>query len=65
MIAANGHPNAGTEFRLEDLSLATSTKIIFRTPDDLTPGSYKVELRAIFGKDKMRIGVFGTILQVE
>ena len=39
--------------------------IIFRTPDDLTPGPYKVEMRAIFGKDKMRIGVLGTILQVE
>ena len=40
-------------------------EIIFRTPDDLTPGPYKVEMRAIFGKDKMRIGVLGTILQVE
>ena len=65
LIAANGHTNASTEIRLEDLSLATSTKIIFRTPDDLTPGPYKVEMRAIFGKDKMRIGVLGTILQVE
>ena len=37
LIAANGHTNASTEIRLEDLSLATSTKIIFRTPDNLTP----------------------------
>ena len=65
LIATSGHTNADTEIRLEDLSLATSTKIIFRTPDDLTPGPYKVEMRAIFGKDKMRIGVLGTILQVE
>ncbi|MCB0168533.1 MAG: DUF4469 domain-containing protein [Anaerolineae bacterium] len=65
LIATSGHTNAGIEIRLEDLSLATSTKIIFRTPDDLIPGPYKVEMRAIFGKDKMRIGVLGTILQVE
>jgi len=65
LIATSGHTNAGTEIRLEDLSLATSTKIIFRTPDDLIPGPYKLEMRAIFGKDTMRIGVLGTILQVE
>ena len=64
LIATSGHTNAGAEVRLEDLSLSTSTKIIFRTPDDLTPGPYKLEMRAIFGKKDMRIGVLGTMLQV-
>ena len=42
LIATSGHTNAGTEIRLEDLSLATSTKIIFRTPDDLIPGPCQI-----------------------
>ncbi|MCB9078873.1 MAG: DUF4469 domain-containing protein [Anaerolineaceae bacterium] len=64
LLAANGNV-AGIEVRAEEISLVTSTKIIFRVPDGLIPGPYKLELRAIFGKDKMRIGVLGTILQVE
>ena len=66
LLPANGNVNiAGVEVRAEEISLVTPTKIIFRVPDDLLPGPYRIEVRAVFGKEDLRSGIFNQTLTVE
>ena len=64
-LAANGNVNAaGIERRADEISLVTTSQIIFRTPDDLPAGPYRVEVRAIFGNDDLRSGSLKQTLSV-
>ena len=61
----NGTPPADpTPIRVEELSRHTSREIIFRVPDGLPAGDYKLEVRAIFGNDDLRTGAFKQTLTV-
>jgi hypothetical protein len=42
--------------RVEDVAQLTNRELIFRVPDDLAAGHYKVEVRCRFGKNSLRIG---------
>ncbi|HRV92722.1 MAG TPA: DNA-binding domain-containing protein [Anaerolineae bacterium] len=66
LLPANGNINVtGVEVRAEEISLVTPTKIIFRVPDDLLPGPYRIEVRAVFGKEDLRSGILNQTLTVE
>jgi hypothetical protein len=49
---------------VEDYSRITKGEITFRVPDDLPPGDYKLEVRALFGKQDVRTGTYKHTLQV-
>jgi hypothetical protein len=49
---------------VDHYSRVTRSEIIFRVPDDLSPGDYKLEVRALFGKADVRTGTYKQILQV-
>jgi hypothetical protein len=42
--------------RVEDIARLTNGEIIFRVPDDLAAGYYKVEVRRRFGQTSLRTG---------
>ena len=51
--------------RVEHYSLATKSQLIFRVPDDLPPGAYMLEMRAIFGVEDLRSGSYHQTLHVQ
>lgn len=53
------------EVRVEEISLVTSSQVIFRVPDDLPPGPYKLEVRARLNATELRSGLFKDTLQVQ
>jgi hypothetical protein len=50
--------------RVEDISRLTTGEIIFRVPDDLLPGEYKLEVRARYGQNDIRAGELDELLMV-
>ncbi|MCB9100077.1 MAG: DUF4469 domain-containing protein [Anaerolineales bacterium] len=64
LLPANGNVT-GVEVRAEEISLVIPSKIIFRVPDDLLPGPYRIEVRAVFGKEDLRSGILNQTLTVE
>ncbi|MCB0212710.1 MAG: DUF4469 domain-containing protein [Anaerolineae bacterium] len=62
----NGTPlTDDTPIRIEEISRHTPGEIIFRVPDTLLPGQYKLEVKAIFGTNDLRTGTLKKILTVE
>ncbi|MCB0164221.1 MAG: DUF4469 domain-containing protein [Anaerolineae bacterium] len=57
-------PQTAEAIRVEHYSLATKSQLIFRVPDDVPPGDYMLEMRAIFGVDDLRSGSYHQSLQV-
>jgi hypothetical protein len=53
-----------TPVRLVHYSRITKGEIIFRVPNDLPAGNYKLEVRALFGKEDIRTGAYKHTLQV-
>jgi hypothetical protein len=62
--AVDGILSDPNPIRVEHYSRITRSEIIFRVPDDLSPGDYKLEVRALFGKEDVRTGTYKQILQV-
>lgn len=54
-----------TPIRVEEVSRLTPGEIIFRVPDTLLPGRYKLEVKAVFGAEDLRTGALKKILTVE
>lgn len=50
--------------RVDDISHMTTGEIIFRVPDDLLPGEYRVEVRARYGQNDIRAGELDQLLTV-
>ena len=62
----NGTPlTDDTPIRIEEVSRYTPGEIIFRVPDALLPGQYKLEVKAIFGTNDLRTGTLKKMLTVE
>lgn len=53
------------EIRVERFSQATRSQLVFRVPDGLAPGFYRLEVRAVFGTSDLRIGSFKDTLEVK
>ena len=54
-----------TPIRVADYAQAGSNRtIIFRTPDDLAPGAYKLEVRRRFGQTRLATGTLENMLVV-
>ena len=53
-----------TPIRVEEISRMTSGEIIFRVPDNLPAGDYKLEVRARYGKSNVRTGAYEELLTV-
>lgn len=62
--AVDGVLSDPTPIRVDHYSRVTRGEIIFRVPDDLPPGDYKLEVRALFGSDDIRTGTYKLTLQV-
>ena len=64
IVPVNGQ--SGSEpIRVTRFSRATRGEITFRVPDELTPGLYRLEVRALFGATDLRTGIYKTILEVK
>jgi hypothetical protein len=53
-----------TPIQVEEISRMTSGEIIFRVPDNLASGGYKLEVRARFGQSNIRTGAYEEVLTV-
>lgn len=53
-----------TPVRVEDIARLTNRNIIFRVPNDLPAGHYKVEVRRRFGQTRLATGTLQTLLMV-
>jgi len=62
--AIGGILNDPNPVRVEHYSRTTNTEIIFRVPDDLPTSDYKLEVRALFGKEDIRTGTYKHTLVV-
>jgi len=62
--AVDGLLNDPNPVRVEHYSRVTNTEIIFRVPDDLPAGAYKLEVKALFGKEDIRTGTYKHTLVV-
>ncbi|MCB9101032.1 MAG: DUF4469 domain-containing protein [Anaerolineales bacterium] len=56
---------SNSEIRVDRFSQATRGQLVFRVPDGLAPGFYRLEVRAIFGTNNLRTGAFKDILEVK
>ena len=61
----SGSPSSNGAIRVEHVSVATRGQLIFRVPDNLPPGFYRLEVRAVFGARDLRTGVFKDRLEVK
>jgi hypothetical protein len=48
--------------RVEEIALLTEREIIFRVPDDLLAGTYKIEVRRRFGQTRLSSGTLEELL---
>ena len=62
--AVDGILSEANPIRVDHYSRVTRGEVIFRVPDDLPPGDYKLEVRALFGSDDIRTGIYKQTLQV-
>lgn len=60
----NGVDNPGEAVRVEEFTRITPKELTFRVPDNLTPGLYKLEVRAKYGKSGLRTGELEDVLAV-
>lgn len=60
----NGPVADPTPIRVEDLARLTNREIIYRVPDNLVAGHYKVEVRRRFGQTRLGTGTLAEILTV-
>lgn len=62
---ANGSPLADpTPIRVEDLARLTDKEIIFRVPDAVPAGTYKIEVRRRFGQTRLASAMLEDLLTV-
>lgn len=54
----------GPPIRVSQVGHNTSHKLLFLIPSPLSPGSYRLEVRAVFGVDQLRAGRLPQLLQV-
>jgi hypothetical protein len=54
----------GPAVRVSQVGHNTSRKLIFLVPADLSPGTYRLEVRAVFGRDTLRSGELQQVLYV-
>jgi hypothetical protein len=61
----NGSPLADTTpIRVEDIARLTDKEIIFRVPDAVPAGTYKIEVRRRFGQTRLASGMLEDLLTV-
>lgn len=53
------------DIRVERFSRATRGQLVFRVPDQLPAGHYRLEVRAIFGNNDLRTGTLRQVLEVK
>ena len=63
-VDAVGLLNPGEAVKVEEFTRVTPKEITFRTPDTLSPGLYKLEVRAKYGKSGLRTGELEDVLTV-
>lgn len=63
-IDENGIINNSEAVRVEEFTRITPKELTFRVPDNLTSGSYKLEVRAKYGKSGLRTGELEEVLTV-
>jgi hypothetical protein len=49
---------------VEEIALLVERELIFRVPDDLPAGTYKIEVRRRFGKTRLSSGSLEDLLTV-
>ena len=64
IVPVNGQ-SATEPVRVTHFSRTTRGEIAFRVPDGLAPGFYRLEVRALFGANDIRTGIYKTILEVK
>jgi hypothetical protein len=64
LTAGSDSTPSGPAVRVSQVGHNTSRKLIFLTPPDLSPGPYRLELRAVFGLDQLRTGRLPQLLLV-
>jgi hypothetical protein len=65
ILPANGNGLlTNGDVRVAEISLVTSGQVIFRVPEDLPPGSYRLEVRARRGTSDLRSGILKDTLLV-
>lgn len=57
-------PPAGPAVRVSQVGHNTSSQLLFLVPPDLSPGPYRLEVRAVFGVDQLRMGILPQVLLV-
>lgn len=55
---------AGPAVRVSQVGHNTSRQLIFLVPSDLPPGAYRLEVRAVFGRNTLRSGRLDEVLHV-
>ena len=63
-VDAVGLLNPGEAVKVEEFTRVTPKEITFRVPDTLSPGLYKLEVRAKYGKSGLRTGELEDVLTV-
>jgi hypothetical protein len=56
--------NGSDPIRVEDLARLTDREIIFRVPDAVPAGEYKIEVRRRFGQTRLASGMLEDLLTV-
>ena len=64
LVPANS-PEPDQAIRVTHFSQKTSGQIVFRVPDGLAPGFYRLEVRAVFGVSDLRTGTYKNKLEVK
>ena len=63
-VDAAGLLNPGEAVKVEEFTRVTPKEITFRVPDTLSPGLYKLEVRAKYGKSGLRTDELEDVLTV-
>jgi hypothetical protein len=64
LTAGLDSPPAGPAVRVSQVGHNTSRQLLFLIPPDLSPGAYRLEVRAVFGLDQLRTGRLQQVLLV-
>ncbi|MCB0196986.1 MAG: DUF4469 domain-containing protein [Anaerolineae bacterium] len=63
-LSSTGILNVNDAVKVEEFTRVTSNEIVFRVPDDLFPGIYKLEVRVKYGKRNLYTGELEDVLTV-
>ena len=64
-LVPDSSPEPASAIRMTHFSQKTSGQVVFRVPEGLAPGFYRLEVRAVFGVSDLRTGTYKNKLEVK